>query len=114
MWVPPFLYGIIIDCGQMSSWYILNSLGFYPVNPASAEYLIGSPVFDKVEVQFPLAASPLTITAEGASGKPYVAGVAVDGQSIAAPVLQHKTLMQTKSLDFSMSAEPQMWGANQL
>ena len=21
------------DCGQMSAWYILSSLGFYPVNP---------------------------------------------------------------------------------
>jgi predicted alpha-1,2-mannosidase len=29
------------DCGQMSAWYIFSTLGFYPVNPASAEYIIG-------------------------------------------------------------------------
>jgi predicted alpha-1,2-mannosidase len=31
------------DCGQMSAWYILSCLGFYPVNPASDEYVLGSP-----------------------------------------------------------------------
>jgi predicted alpha-1,2-mannosidase len=31
------------DCGQMSAWYIFSTLGFYPVNPASAEYIIGQP-----------------------------------------------------------------------
>lgn len=31
------------DCGQMSAWYIFSALGFYPVNPASAEYIIGQP-----------------------------------------------------------------------
>jgi putative alpha-1,2-mannosidase len=31
------------DCGQMSAWYILSTLGFYPVNPASGEFVLGSP-----------------------------------------------------------------------
>jgi predicted alpha-1,2-mannosidase len=31
------------DCGQMSAWYILSALGFYPVAPASGEYMLGSP-----------------------------------------------------------------------
>jgi putative alpha-1,2-mannosidase len=30
------------DCGQMSAWYIFAAMGFYPLNPASAEYVIGS------------------------------------------------------------------------
>ncbi len=33
------------DCGQMSAWFVFSALGFYPVNPASGVYLIGSPVF---------------------------------------------------------------------
>ena len=39
-----------IDCGQMASWYMFNAMGFYPMNPASAEYVVGSPIFDKVRV----------------------------------------------------------------
>jgi predicted alpha-1,2-mannosidase len=31
------------DCGQMSAWYIFSTLGFYPVNPVSGEYIIGQP-----------------------------------------------------------------------
>ena len=38
------------DCGQMSAWYIFSSLGFYPVTPASNEYIIGSPLFDKATI----------------------------------------------------------------
>lgn len=35
------------DCGQMSAWYILSTLGFYPVNPANGEYVLGSPQVKK-------------------------------------------------------------------
>jgi predicted alpha-1,2-mannosidase len=38
------------DCGQMSSWYVLSALGFYPVNPASATYVLASPLFDRATV----------------------------------------------------------------
>ena len=32
------------DCGAMSAWYILSALGLYPLDPASGEYELGSPV----------------------------------------------------------------------
>ncbi len=35
------------DCGQMSAWYILSCLGFYPVNPANGEFVLGSPQVKK-------------------------------------------------------------------
>lgn len=38
------------DCGQMSAWYVLSALGFYPVTPASGEYVFGLPLFDKVVI----------------------------------------------------------------
>lgn len=33
------------DCGQMSAWYIMSALGFYPVTPGTNEYIIGTPKF---------------------------------------------------------------------
>ena len=39
------------DAGQMSAWYVFTSMGFYPVNPASDEYLLCSPLFDKVTIR---------------------------------------------------------------
>ena len=39
------------DCGQMSAWFVLSALGFYPVDPVSAVYVLGSPLFDRAEVR---------------------------------------------------------------
>lgn len=39
------------DCGQMSAWYILTSLGFYPINPASGEFVLGSPQLKKATIR---------------------------------------------------------------
>ena len=42
------------DCGQMSAWYIFSALGFYPVNPVSTEYVVGTYVASPVhEIQSP-------------------------------------------------------------
>ena len=38
------------DCGQMSAWYVLSSLGFYSVTPGTNEYIIGTPLFDKATI----------------------------------------------------------------
>jgi predicted alpha-1,2-mannosidase len=40
------------DCGQMSAWYILSTLGFYPVNPANGEFVLGSPQVEKATLHF--------------------------------------------------------------
>ncbi|RYF68927.1 MAG: glycoside hydrolase family 92 protein, partial [Cytophagaceae bacterium] len=39
------------DVGQMSAWYVLSALGFYPVNPANGAYVFGSPVFDEATLK---------------------------------------------------------------
>jgi predicted alpha-1,2-mannosidase len=36
------------DCGQMSAWYVLSAIGFYPVNPSNNQFLWGSPQFENV------------------------------------------------------------------
>jgi hypothetical protein len=38
------------DCGQMSAWYVLSAMGFYPVTPGSGKFMIGSPIFDEVKI----------------------------------------------------------------
>ncbi len=36
------------DCGQMSAWYVMSAMGFYPVNPCGGEYEFGAPLFPEV------------------------------------------------------------------
>ncbi|MFF2506562.1 GH92 family glycosyl hydrolase [Streptomyces sp. NPDC058067] len=99
------------DCGQMSAWYVLSSLGIYPVNPASAKYAVGSPFFDRAEVRLPAAAHPLTITAKGAAKKPYVQSLSLNGRSVDQPVLSHADLLKGGRLRFTMSDKRENWGS---
>ena len=36
------------DQGSTSSWYVMSAMGFYPVDPSSPDYIMGSPIFDHV------------------------------------------------------------------
>lgn len=103
---------VVTDCGQMSAWYLFNALGFYPVNPASAEYMIGSPIFDKVEISLPQSDHKLSIIAAGAREKLYVENLMVDGQYVQYPIISHKNLLSSSSITFTMNHLPQQWGSD--
>ena len=98
----------------MSSWYLFNALGLYPVNPASAEYIIGSPAFDEVRVTFPGSEQQLVVRASGALKSMYVRSVSLDGANLTSPVVTHAELIKARELTFDMSGEPQPWGSNVL
>jgi predicted alpha-1,2-mannosidase len=55
------------DCGQMSAWYVMSALGFYPVTPGSNKYLIGSPQFALAEIHLENGKS-FVVNAPGAEG----------------------------------------------
>ena len=39
------------DNGQTSSWYLFSAMGFYPVCPATDQYVLGAPLFKKITIQ---------------------------------------------------------------
>ncbi|KAI5862009.1 glycoside hydrolase family 92 protein [Durotheca rogersii] len=112
------------DLGQMSAWYVFSALGFYPVNPAADEYVVGSPFFERVALRLPAGAATggeagaadgpertLVIEARGAaSGKPYVKGLTVDGRAVDRPVLRHRDIVTARVIRFEMSESPTSWG----
>lgn len=98
----------------MSAWYIFNTMGFYPVNPASAEYLIGTPYFEHMSIQFPQSNHRLELRANNPQGNVYVAGVTVDDVELDMPVLTHKQLLRSHDINYSLKNTPQSWGANKL
>ncbi|KAI0029439.1 glycoside hydrolase family 92 protein [Vararia minispora EC-137] len=99
------------DCGQMSAWFVFSSLGFYPVNPVSGEYVVGSPFFDKITVDLPGAARPLTISAPRASRAPYVKSLKIDGRNVEEPFISHWDIADGGDLVFEMSDKPQRWAS---
>ena len=38
------------DCGQMSAWYVMSAMGFYPTNPCGGEYELGLPLFPEIKI----------------------------------------------------------------
>ncbi|EIW72522.1 hypothetical protein TREMEDRAFT_26302 [Tremella mesenterica DSM 1558] len=99
------------DCGQMSAWYLFTALGFYPVDPASATYIIGAPLFDSLLLRLPGQKRPLRIDALGASDvRGYVRGLKVNGKRRESWVLRHDEIRHGVDLIFEMDGTPQAWG----
>ncbi|KAI0315644.1 glycosyl hydrolase family 92-domain-containing protein [Amylostereum chailletii] len=104
------------DCGQMSAWYIFSAMGLYPVDPVSGEYVVGTPFFNKVTLQLPGASKPLVISSTGASSKPFVKSVSVNGRTVdgTRPVIRHEEIASGGDIVFEMSEVAEAWGSETL
>jgi len=61
------------DCGQMSAWYVLSSLGFYSVCPGTNQYVIGSPVFDYAHIKTTNGKTfSINVAQENSGTAPYI------------------------------------------
>ena len=93
------------DNGQTSAWYVFGAMGFYPVCPASEQYAIGTPLFDKVTVTRP--DGKFTITANGnGPDNFYISSAKVNGKTWSRNYLNHKDLIGGTKIEFNMSAAP--------
>ncbi|MCH4553863.1 GH92 family glycosyl hydrolase [Aestuariibaculum lutulentum] len=99
------------DCGQMSAWYVFSSIGLYPMNPASAEYEIGSPIFDKTTLNL-ANGKTFTIEAENVSDKNiYIQSATLNGEDFNDTSIAHKTILEGGTLHFVMGPNPNKnWG----
>ncbi len=93
------------DNGQTSAWYVFSALGFYPVTPGTAEYVIGSPLFKKVSLTLENG-NIFTINAlENSSDNVYIQEASLNGSLYMKTYLQHQDIMQGGSLNFRMSKD---------
>ncbi|CCM03871.1 uncharacterized protein FIBRA_06022 [Fibroporia radiculosa] len=102
------------DCGQMSAWYIFSALGFYPVDPVSATYVIGTPFYDKVTIDLPGASRPLVITSRGAPTMPYIKSLTVNGDMMTVPIITHEQIVDGGEIVFEMNTQPETWASSTL
>ena len=102
------------DCGQMSAWYVLSSMGFYPVTPGSNLYDIGSPLFPKVTIHLENG-KKFVISANNISEKNfYIQSAKLNGFSLLASRFSHEDIMNGGELDFEMGPQPNIaWGLDE-
>lgn len=96
------------DVGQMSAWYVLSSLGFYPVEPAGARYWFGSPIFDKAEIDVP-AGTFTVITENNSVENKYIQRIWLNGESYDKAWISHNDIMAGGELRIEMGNEPKCW-----
>jgi len=99
------------DCGQMSAWFIFTAMGFYPVNPASGEYMIGSPLYSKISLKL-ANGKTFTVEAENNSSKNiYVQSVTLAGKPLNVPVITWEQIQAGMTLHFVMGPTPSKWAS---
>ncbi len=99
------------DCGQMSAWYALSSIGLYPLNPASGDYEIGSPIFEKATINISKEKS-FVIEAENVSDKNiYIQSASLNGVDFNKTSISHQQIIEGGTLHFVMGDQPNKnWG----
>ena len=95
------------DCGQMSAWYVLSSLGFYPVCPGDARYSIGYPLFSHATMRFENG-KKMAFRRKGKG--PYIQSVTLNGQSINCNYVFHEQLVNGGRMVFRMGKKESNWG----
>ena len=81
------------DCGQMSAWYIWTSLGMYPMNPASGEYVVGYPLVDQATLLLPNGKQLKIRTIGRRHPGDFVQKVLLNGKLVAAAHITHAQLL---------------------
>jgi predicted alpha-1,2-mannosidase len=91
------------DSGQMSAWYILGALGFYPVCPVLPEYQICGPKFKKITIKFDDGKSFIINAPNYSPENIYIQGIELNGKKYESYTLPHDSLIQGGQLNFELS-----------
>jgi predicted alpha-1,2-mannosidase len=99
------------DVGQMSSWYVFSSLGFYPVNPANGVYVFGSPLFNEVNLQLTGGKSMRVIARNNNDKNIYIQRITLNGTNYSKSYITHSDLLKGGQLIIEMGSKPNLtWG----
>lgn len=92
------------DCGQMSAWYVFSALGFYPVDPTSCRYEIGTPLFPRATLRLP-GGKTFVVEAKGyAPDRWRVKRVTLNGRRLRRTYITHEELVRGGTLVFEMAS----------
>jgi predicted alpha-1,2-mannosidase len=100
------------DCGQMSAWLLFTAIGFYPVNPASGDYMIGSPMYPQVSLTLANGRTLRVEASNNSAENVYIQSATLNGRPLDIPVITWEQIQAGGVLRFVMGHEPSKWGSN--
>jgi predicted alpha-1,2-mannosidase len=96
------------DVGQMSAWYIMTTLGFYPVEPAAGKYVLGVPMVDAAEID--VEGGIFRVERVGYSNENrYVQSVELNGKALNRNYITHDEVIAGGKLKFNMGSNKAVW-----
>jgi len=99
------------DCGQMSAWYVLSALGFYPVTPGTANYIIGTPLFSSANIHLENGKT-FTINANNISNRNfYIQSASLNNKAYKKSYLSYFDILKGGNVDFMMGTIPSSFGS---
>lgn len=94
------------DNGQTSAWYVFTAMGFYPVCPATDQYVVGAPLFKKVTATLENGKLIVINASNNSEQNRYINALRLNGKPYGKNWLSHRDLLQGAVLDVDMSPNP--------
>lgn len=94
------------DNGQTSAWYVFSALGFYPVCPASDEYVIGSPLFKNAIINLENGKDVIIDAANNSDVNIYIGDIMLNGKDYMHNYLKHDAMLQGAEIKIKMQSCP--------
>ena len=98
------------DVGQMSSWYVLSSIGLYQVEPAGGKYIIGSPIFDEATLNVGDGKRFTVRTIGGSDMNIYIQRARLNGKPYTKSYIDFRDIARGGTLELVMGPRPSKWG----
>ena len=98
------------DSGQMTAWYVFRAMGFYPKNPVSGKYEIGTPLFPEMQLHL-TNGKTFTVLAPNVNKKNiYIQSTKVNGHPYDKTYITHEQIMSGATVEFEMGSTPKTIG----
>ena len=94
------------DCGQMSAWYVFSAMGFYPVDPVSGRYEIGTPMYPEMKMHLDNGKTFTVLAPTISEENIYIQSVKLDGKPYDKSYITHEQIMNGSVFEFEMGNKP--------
>lgn len=108
-----YAYPGMDDQGSTSSWYVMSAMGFYPVDPSTADYILGSPIFDRVRLRLGNGKMFEIVARNNSARNMYIQSATLDGKPWTKPWFSQADIADGGTLVLTMGPEPnKAWGTD--
>ena len=94
------------DNGQTSAWYVFSALGFYPVTPASDQYVMGTPLFKKLTLSLENGKQVVVNAPANSTANKYIGNVSFNAKPLDVNWISHSALQKGAVINITMQATP--------